>query len=168
MATVLVLGSYAGNASVYFGPFVQSYQTSSLPYSEAGRVLQGFAESDGAFGNAFMIAYPYWWDHRAIGIDAGIIDWPNGIVSLKDVPQFLADASQRTDKYRLDVDKDLLFFYSPKDDETQEQLRVWFPTGYGQDRQSYQPEDSYRLYRVPRLGQDGFNKFIDETLHPAG
>ncbi len=168
LATVLVLGSYAGNSAVYFGPFVQSYLVSSLPYSEAGRILQGFAESDGSYGNAFMIAYPYWWDHRAVGIDAGIIDWPNGIVSLKDVPQFLADAAQRTDKYRLDPDKDLLFFYSPKDDDTQNQLRQWFPTGYGQDRQSYQPEDSYRLYRVPRLGQDGFNQFIDATLHPAG
>ncbi len=168
LATVLVLGSYAGNASVYFGPFVQSYLVSSLPYSEAGRVLQGFADSDGSYGNAFMIAYPYWWDHRAVGIDAGAIDWPNGILSIKDVPQFLADAAQRTDKYRLDPDKDLLFFYAPKDDETQAQLRQWFPNGYGQDRQSYQPEDTYRLYRVPRLGQDGFNQFIDATLHPEG
>lgn len=160
---LVVAGAYGANSAVYFNNYYQAYVGSSLPYTEVGRVLRGFAESDGNFGNAFMIAYPYWWDHRAIGIEAGRVDWPNGIVNREAVPQFLADAYARANRYRLDPDRDLLFLYAPDDEDTGAALRQWFPQGRSMLVQSYQ-DDTYRLYRVPALGVDGLLLFLAEHV----
>jgi hypothetical protein len=75
LVLLVVIGGYSLNNSLYFNDYRVSYIDSSLPHSEAGRILRGFAESDGGFGNAFMIGYPYWWDHRAVGIEAGRTDY---------------------------------------------------------------------------------------------
>lgn len=164
---LVVAGAYGANSATYFNNYYQAYVGSSLPYTEVGRVLRGFAESDGSFGNAFMIAYPYWWDHRAIGIEAGRVDWSNGIVSRAAVPQFLADAYARAGRYRLDPDRDLLFLYAPDDDDTGAALREWFPQGRSLLVQSYQ-DDAYRLYRVPALGLDGLLTFLAEHVPAPG
>jgi hypothetical protein len=157
MVTFLAGGA---NWNTYFNEYNQAYLVSSpAPYTEAGKVLKGFSESGGSFGNAFMIAYPYWWDHRAVGIEAGLLDWPNGIIKLEDTPQFLYDASLRTDRYRLDPEKDLMFFYSRQDTETDSQLKQWFPAGYSQLFTSYKPGADFMIYRVPRLGAQGFIDF---------
>lgn len=159
---VVVLGAQSLNSSIYFNDYRESYLVSALPYSEAGRILRGFAESDGAYGNAFMVAYPYWWDHRAVGIEAGRTDWPNGIVNREDIPVFLAEAYWRTDAYRLNPERDLLFFYSTEDDDTEAYLQQLFPTGYSQYRQSYQADDDYKLFRVPYLDVEGFEAFVGQ------
>jgi len=156
LVAVVVMGAYSLNTRTYFEGHYEAYIDSSLPYSEAGRVLRGFAESDGSYGNAYMIAYPYWWDHRALGIEAGRPDWPNGIVARHNLKDFLFAAFQKTDAYRLDPDKDLLFFFSAEDEETKQLLEAEFPTGRTIERQSYQWDDQYRLYRVPALGEAAF------------
>lgn len=158
-AAVLGLG-YIRNSKLIFEDYRSSYLISSKPYSEAGRVLRGFAESEGSYGNAFMIAYPYWWDHRAIGLEAGLVDWPGGIVQMSDLLKNLREAYQRTDRYRLNPDRDLLFFYAPEDIETQNQLQTLFPEGSYQQRMSYQSEDPYNLFRVPRLGIVAFGRLV--------
>ncbi|MBZ0281182.1 MAG: glycosyltransferase family 39 protein [Anaerolineae bacterium] len=164
VAGLIVMLAFIANRNTYFDDYSQSYLISSpAPYSEAGDFLRGFAESGGSAGNAFMIAYPYWWDHRAVGIEAGLLDWPNGIVTRDDVPRFLYDASQRTDRYMLDPAKDLLFFYSVSDIDTDSQLREWFPNGYGQRVTSYKPGDDFTIYRVPALGFEGLINFAVQS-----
>ncbi len=160
---LVVLGAYSINSSLYFGPYRDSYLDSSLPYTEAGRILRGFAESDGSYGNAYMIGYPYWWDHRAIGIEAGRTDWPNGIISSRDIPGFLMLASQKTDRYVFDPNLDILFFYASQDNETQTRLEELFPQGHWQLRMSYQGDDDYKLYRVPALGETRFNQWVTQN-----
>lgn len=160
LVTLIVLGAYNANTRTYFVGHYDAYMDSSYPYSEAGQVLRGFADSDGAFGNAFMIGFPHWWDHRALGIDAGRPDWPNGIVSMNALRDILFTAAQKTDDFRLDPDKDLLFFLSPDDDDSLAVLQQNFPTGRMTLRQSYQPDDQYRLYRVPALGPDKFLRWL--------
>lgn len=163
----LVVASNTTNTRIYFNEFRQSYVTSSLPYSDAGRVLLGFALSDGSFGNAFMIAYPFWWDHRAVGFEAGLADWPNGIVSLDQVPAFLRDSAGRSGPYRLNPDRDLLFFYSKSDQLTEDQLRAWFPQGRDLLVPSYQAGDDFKIYRIPALGEEGLIHFIQQNLAPV-
>lgn len=164
LVLLVILGGYSLNSSLYFFDYRVSYLDSSLPHSEAGGILRGFAESDGSYGNAFMIAYPYWWDHRALGIEGGRTDWPNGIVSYNDVPTFLFQASQRTGEYQFNPEQDILFFYAVEDEEGHAMLERWFPEGRSQERLSYQGDDRYRLYRVPALGQRGFDTWITENL----
>jgi len=157
---VVLLIAASANWNMYFVEFNQSYTNSSpAPYTEAGRFLRGFADSGGALGNAFMIAYPYWWDHRAVGIEAGVTDFPNGIVSRDDVPQFIKDTDHRGDKYQLDPDKDFLFFYNPADTDTQADLQKWFPNGVNQLVHSYKPGDDFMVFRVPRLGAQALLDF---------
>lgn len=159
---ILLLANHR-NTSLYFDRYPPIYIDSSYPYSEAGSILRGFAESDGAYGNAFMIAYPHWWGHRAIGIAAGEPFWPNGIVNLNDVPNFMRIARSRSDQFKLDAEKDLLFFYSPDDDATALRLKEWFPDGREQAIQSYHPDDAYMLYRVPFLGDENLQEFITDN-----
>ena len=150
----------SANWHMYFVEFYDSYSNSSpAPYTEAGRFLRGFADSGGSLGNAFMVSYPYWWDHRAMGMEAGVTDFPNGIISRNDVPKFIQDTAQRNDQYRLDPDKDLLFFYSPEDTDTETQLLKWFPNGRPQLIQSYKPGDDFKVFRVPKLGAEGLSEF---------
>ncbi len=161
---IVLLFAASANWNMYFVEFNQSYTDSSpAPYTEAGRFLRGFADSGSALGNAFMIAYPYWWDHRAVGIEAGVTDWPNGIVTIGDTPGFIKSASERNDKYKLDIDKDLLFFYNPADTATEAQLQAWFPAGSKQLIHSYKPGDDFDVFRVPKLGEQGLRQFEINT-----
>ncbi len=171
LAGLVVLGGYAQNSALYFGEFARSYAISSLPYSDAGRVLRGFAMSDGAWGNAYMIAYPYWWDHRAVGLAAGLEGfWINGVYdrdpndALSDdvdyISLFMSEAYQRTDRFRYLPDRDLLFFYNVNDAMTSSKLKAWFPNGRELRYPSYQVGDDFMLYRVPALGLQGFLDFL--------
>lgn len=162
LVAAIVLGAYVANSNLYFGRYRESYELSSLPYSEPGRILRGFALSDGSYGNAFVIAYPYWWDHRAVGMEGGILDWPNGIVTRDQVPDFVYDVWQCGDnRYRLDPERDLLFFYNPRDTETADLLSVWFREGRAVRYPSYQLGDDFMFYRVPALGVEGMEAFTD-------
>jgi hypothetical protein len=161
-SAVFVL-AYATNSFNFFEYYDESYLISSLPYTEVGASLRGFAESDGGYGNAFMIGFPYWWDHRAIGIEAGRTDWPNGIdTSLTTIPNFIREAYEcRSGEYQLNPDRDLVFFASPADDATHTLLLTWFPQGYGSFYSTYQVGDNYYFFRVPRLGVESLQAFID-------
>ncbi|MBI1278032.1 MAG: hypothetical protein GC179_07885 [Anaerolineaceae bacterium] len=160
----VLLAAASANWNTYFVDFSESYTRSSpAPYTEAGRFLRGFADSGGSLGNAFMIGYPYWWDYRALGIEAGVTDYPNGIISRTDIPEFIKTAAERTDKYRLDPDKDLLFFYHPADTDSEADLQKLFPAGTKQLIHSYKPGDDFMVYRVPKLGEQGLADFVGKV-----
>ena len=80
VAVVALLMAGVGNAHAYFEEAMKDYRTSTFPYAEAGRLLRGFSQSTGSVGNAFMIAWDYWWDYRAIGMEAGEPLWGNGVL----------------------------------------------------------------------------------------
>ncbi len=154
---LVTLASYSQNANTYFDAYHRNYLLSSLPYEQAGEQLQAFNASIGGHkGNSFMIAYPFWWDHRALGIAGGMVDYPNGIVSLDDVPQFLVNSYQQQGEYSLDPTRDLLFFHAVEDSETRTQLRAWFPQGQTEVVEIPSQLRSYATYRVPAPGVEPF------------
>ena len=171
VASIIVLGAYSVNSDVYFNDYLQSYRRSWKPHSESGVVLRGFAESDGGFGNAFFIGYPHWLDHIIVGMEAGILDWPraHGIVLLEQVPDTLNDTYYCEDrKYRLDPERDLLFFYNVAHDEGEEYLIQMFPSGRSMFYDSEFDNGDFMTYRVPALGADGFTEFLEENItNPA-
>ncbi len=165
LLVLVVGGSYIANSYTVFERYPRTYYSPSLPYSTAGEVMRGFAAFGGTYGNAFMVAYPYWWDHRAVGLEAGLVDWPNGILSIQDVPTFLYEAWLRQGVYRFDPDRDILFFYSAQDEDAERLLQEWFPDGRVQrivPDVPAQAEDAFMIYTVPAMGVDAFLTFLSE------
>ena len=159
-ACVILLANQR-NAETYFDRYARAYIGPSFPHSEAGAILRGFIESDGAPGNAFSVGFPYWWDYRALGIEAGYPLWPNDGAPIEWLPQKLADARRRGDDLQLEPERDLLFFINVQDQESLGELRALFPDGRQMLVQSYHPEDQFILYRVPALGEAGWDAFFE-------
>ncbi len=168
---VPLAASYTLNFDVYMNRFPESYLNNSLPHSEGGRIVRDFVASGGSFGNAFLIAYPNWWDHRAVGLAAGMEDrWPNGVydLNLNDnrtrdvdyVPDFIQTALNAPPKFRFDPNRPMLFFYHRDDRATSEQLQAWFPQGREVLHVSYQVGDDFRYFVAPPLGVDGLQAFL--------
>lgn len=165
IAAVVVVSSASVTNTRYFTLYNLTYLDRSLPHSAAGELLETFASSGYGYGNAFMIAYENWWDHRAVGLEAGRMDWPNTIPDIDTLPRVMQAAAMRPpdSPYRLNVNYDLLFFVNQFDAEALIRLGTWFPSGYTQDMTPYQTEDRYRVFRVPALSEDGFNAFLQDA-----
>lgn len=159
-AAGLLAGSYLANSRVYFVDYDREYRLSALPYSDAGEVMRSFAETGPGFGNVFVVSYPYWWDHRALGMSAGVFDFPNTIPSYQNILDYIANAPGRADAYQMNIDQDLLFYYNVADTDAEATLRQLFPNGFAQEMTTNMPEDRYMLYRVPALGSDGYNALL--------
>ena len=161
-ASLVILGAYQFNHQLYFGPYTENYRRTAKPQSQAGQVLRGFAESGGAYGNAFIITSPHWWDHRAVGIEAGILFWEN-VAFLEGLPKLMANRLAYETDYPIDPARDLLFFHSQSNDSAPQQLAEWFPAGNSLIIKANLPAQSFYIYRVPALGEAGLQRFIDEN-----
>ena len=151
------------NAITYFDEFPRHYGRATQAHSAAGRVLHGFAESDGAYGNAFVLSLPHWWDHRAVGMEAGQMHW-DGNPTLSRVPEYIGRAYYRSGEYRLWPDRDLLFFYPGRSDEIRNQLQRWFPDGRESSISTgVSSSNRFFIYRVPALGEAGISIFLSNN-----
>ena len=159
-AVIVIAAAYQYNRDLYFGDFMENYHRSAQNHAEAGQVLRGFAESDGAYGNAFIIASPHWWDHRAVGVEAGAIRWDNSIVEISRMAQYIRKGLRRTDEYQLQPERDLLFFYAPRNEAAAPLLRQWFPAGRQMEVRQEPAEKTFFIYRVPAMGEDGLQNFL--------
>ncbi len=158
----VLLSAYHYNSSLYFGEFTDRFERSSHPHSQAGQILRGFAESDGNYGNAFIVSYPHWWDNRAVGIEAGKMFWDSG-GSLEQIPNLMNRGLYRQRDYRLDPERDLLFFFPNYADDALAQLKEWFPRGRELAIQTELPAHSFFIYRVPALGEAGVKAFLEDN-----
>ena len=156
----LLLASFEYNYGVYYGRYQEAYRRHVAPHSVAGNILRGFAESDGAYGNAFIVSYPYWWDHRAVGLEGGVVNWNNS-ADLPNIPGLIRLAYQRAGEFRLEPERDLLFYYSQGDDQALPQLQAWFPNGRATRIDIDWDSHSFFIYRVPALGQSGLQEFVN-------
>ncbi|MCK6579101.1 MAG: hypothetical protein L6Q98_13465 [Anaerolineae bacterium] len=162
--------SFNSNAVNYFVLYRASYLQSALPYSEGGRELRRFAADEGnGYGNAFILAYPYWWDHRALGIAGGAPRWSNTILRTEDIAMTLRSGLTRdaADPFALDPDRDLLFFGSTDDEAGSLWLAQHFPAAIETRMTTYMPRE-YDLVRVPAPGLDALNAiFVEAGLDPV-
>jgi hypothetical protein len=111
----------------FFTDYHFSYIYSWKPYHEIAQPLREFAHGEGSFGNAFMVAWPHWLDHRILGTVAGDIGWPNGLVTREDLIPTI-DRNQGT-RYQYDPTKPLFVMFHVDDTETMTYLQALFPGG---------------------------------------
>jgi len=167
---VIVLGSaYADNRDTYLNEYRVSYNESWTSHSLPGRILRGFVLSEGNYGNAFMVGYQHWLDHRIIGAEAGVLDFVNGIAdfggrtAVERIPDFVNDAAYCTgpeNPHRLDPNRDLLFFYHREDEAAAKRLQELFPDGQARFVQGERERDNFYMYRVPSLGEVEFAAWL--------
>lgn len=166
--SLILFASLVSNWNTYFREYREVYRFSTWPYSIPGDVLEGFVQSGGAFGNAFMLFYPSWWDYQIIGIEAGAMDWPNGIVDIPGLPRLLNNSIYCDGHpYPYDPNTDLLFLYHFEDDDTEAILEGYFPTGYSRLVETYNEPYNFKVYRVPALGESGFEALVEANVNEA-
>jgi len=163
LAIVLLAAAFSANSGLYFGEYRERYDVAAQPYKLTGRILRGFAESSGSYGNAFMVAYPYWFDHRAMGIEAGRIDWPNGLLAVGDLAQKIRDNSGGP--YAFNPERFVLVFYNAADEETLATLQEWFPAGISILQTTGYPAEDFYTFTAPPPGEDWLADFL--AAHPA-
>lgn len=152
------LGGLA-NYNAYFVDAAYNYRESTFPYKQAGEILRGFAESTGAPGNAFMVSWDYWWDWRALGIDAGDPWWPNGIVRDNLIPRIKSFMSFTFgSRWELRPDRQLMFFLHPLDVDSLKALQETFPGGTVIPISTFKPTRDFVLYTAPPVGCDWMNE----------
>lgn len=162
LVLLLLAGALGESQRRYFVENRRAWEQATFPYSTAGQVLATFVAVSEAPGNAFVIAWPHWWDHRAVGIEAGLMGWPNAIPEGDQVPGFLAAALAREGPYRLDPNRELLFFLIPADEESLNMLRQRFPEGQLQHRRSELERHEFLLYRVAAPGIEHLQQVAGE------
>jgi 4-amino-4-deoxy-L-arabinose transferase-like glycosyltransferase len=153
VTAILVLIAATINYERYFVDAMRDYRNSTFPYRQAGAILRGFAESTGAYGNAFMVAFPYWWDHRALAIESGAPKWNNGVLR-EDVVGRIFDFLRFNigTPFEMRPDRQMLFFFHPNDQTLVADLSEVFPEGVVIRVQAYNRERDFNLYIVPPLG----------------
>jgi hypothetical protein len=124
----LVLALAVGpNWTHFFTDYRLSYNQSWKPYHAIAAPLKAFAQGEGSYGNAFMVAYPHWLDHRILGAVAGDLRWPNGLVTREELPARIA-ANAGT-PYAYDPARPLFVMVHPQDTETIAYLEDLLPGG---------------------------------------
>ncbi|MBC8100182.1 MAG: glycosyltransferase family 39 protein [Armatimonadetes bacterium] len=156
-------------------PYRYIYFQSWHPITQGGAMMRGFAESGGAYGNAWVLSYKYWWDYRAIAIEAGLQPdtWNNGDIAVDDLPRRLADGlNNRSRRYPLNPERDILVFYHKDDLDAEAKLQAWFPLGYSTyvevrlpDIANPEigiafPDKDFKVYRAPALGIEGWMAWL--------
>ncbi|MCS6871969.1 MAG: hypothetical protein NZ571_10980 [Anaerolineae bacterium] len=164
IAVIVVLVAASINYERYFVDAMRDYRNSTFPYRQAGTILRGFAESTGAYGNAFMVAFPYWWDHRALAIESGAPKWNNGVLR-EDVVQRIFDLLRFNigTPFEMRPDRQMLFFFHPNDETLVEELSEVFPRGVVIRVEAYNRERDFNLYVVPPLGCAWMQQYLGRT-----
>ncbi len=124
---VVVGGALDWNRDNFYTHYRLNYSSSWKPYREIAKPLRTFAQGEGSYGNAFMVAYPHWLDHRILGAMAGDIRWPNGLVTRGEL--FDAVARNAGTAYAYDPARPLFVMVHADDQETLDYLREQFPGG---------------------------------------
>lgn len=124
---VTLLYSMGPDWNTIFTTYPQNYVYSWKPYTLIAQPMHDFATGEGSYGNAFMIAYPNWLDHRILGTMAGDIHWPNGVVTRDEL---LSDIRRNQGtRYQYDPNKPLFIMYEAQDMDTEAYLKQLFPGG---------------------------------------
>ena len=89
--------------------------------------------------------------------------WDNSIVGVDRLPQYIDEGLRRWDEYRLNPDRDLLFFFAPWNQQALPLLREWFPEGRPLEIRQEPAEKTFFIYRVPALGEEGLHTFLAEN-----
>lgn len=154
--------AYKENTHAYFDSAMKVYRQSSLPHHQVGEILRKFSQQSGSPGNAFIISYPYWLDHRAVAIEAGDRKWQNSVVDHMKSSQPLLDMIRQNmmTEYRFKPDHSVLIFTHQADQPTRNRLTRLFPQGKEVRIHAFASSQDFILFIAPPVGCDWMFKYI--------
>ena len=139
-AGALLVLAVMNNYVLTFDTFYPAYRQSAWNTSDGGRVIRGFAELLGDFELAHVVPYPYWWDTRLVGIQAG---QPQRDYALP---------RDGLDSLATEPGPHLVLF-NIQDQETLDRLRGLFPEGQVRRFSADVEGHDFMIYFVPSGGQ---------------
>lgn len=153
---------------VLFGPYNDYYQNSWSPQREAGLFFRGVAQSDGAWGNVFILAAAHFFDYRGVALEAGLpsVHFPNGDIQPIDLADKMMAGLMTEGLFKLDPNRYIVIMYHIADVGTTEMLKQAFPEGRDMiiDTRRDTPwlsNEQYRVYRIPPPGIDGLIRYFE-------
>ena len=154
----LLLLANQRNSELYFDIYGGKYDTA--PYSHVGKTIRSLAASGTPLSNIVLIRYPHFWHGHNVFIEAGAPEFLNE-TEISRLQTHLENARHRTDKYRLDPARDLVFLHAPQDEATAQTLLRLFPLGssilISSEFRADSPRGQYMLFRAPALGDAGLD-----------
>jgi Dolichyl-phosphate-mannose-protein mannosyltransferase len=139
VAGLLALASL-NNYALTFNEFYGNYRRSSWNTYEGGQVIAAYARSIGTYESAHVVPYPFWWDTRLVGIQAG--------QPLKDY----ALARENLDSIAFEPGP-LLILFNAEDIETSDRLKGLFPHGQLRTYDSAEEGHDFMIYFVPERAE---------------
>ncbi len=162
---ILLIFGAVSNANVYFVSAMDDYRDATLPHRQAGRIMQGFMNSSGTPGNAFVDDFDYWWDYRALGIESGDPHWANIIWRNPSYKESLLQLIQKNmgTPYEFRPDREVLIFVEPSHTVMLDLLKALFPKGNVIKVASFKPSRDFLMYVVPPVGCHWMQTTIGEV-----
>ncbi|HHY89545.1 MAG TPA: glycosyltransferase family 39 protein [Chloroflexi bacterium] len=141
VTALLLLWSGVQNYDLVMRQYDRQFMAFAWNTSEIGRVIRGFAESQGNPDSAYVVPYPHWVDTRLVGINAGypLKDyalWPENFAATLEEPGAK------------------LFILYPKDQDSLAQLQQLYPQGSLQVYDSVRDGKDFYMYYVPPMASD--------------
>ncbi len=170
VSVVVVAVMAMQNQYTYFTVAMAEYRNSTLPHAQAGKILRGFEDSTGAPGNAFMVAFPYWWDHRALAINAQDINWDNGVLQdnlqARLIEMIKRNSQDLKMRYRFRVDRQVLFFVNMNDKASMDVLTGFIPNIQFTKVAAFAPVKAFLIGVAPPVGCDWWGKYMTGAQWP--
>jgi len=79
----------------YFNEYNHKYIVNSVNSTEMLAEINSFLESGGTSDQVYIVAYPYWLDHRILGIEIESIYWNNSLVSPEQIENSINSNEKR-------------------------------------------------------------------------
>ncbi|MBN1888729.1 MAG: glycosyltransferase family 39 protein [Thermoflexales bacterium] len=137
-AGVLAAAVVGINAQRTFDTYASQYCARSLNASEVAQAIEGFTRTGGPNENVFYVAFPHWFDSRAIGMWLGDIYWPNTLLDIRGADRMVLPPGPR------------LYIVHPDDVESLGYLQSVYPRGWVSRQPSQRcPGHDFMVYYVP-------------------
>jgi hypothetical protein len=135
-AASLFVVALSNNYHLTFEEFPKHARQGLWNTSEAGQVVQAFAETVGSYDTTHVIPYPYWMDTTLVGIAAG-----QGVKNFAYWPDRLEALATES--------RPQLFLLHPNDSESLQELERIFPEGSVKRWEAEIEGKDFLMYSVP-------------------
>lgn len=135
---LLLLWTIKINYDLYFIAYDEEYRRASWNTTEVAAAFKSFALTQGDLDHAYIIVYPYWVDHRAVGIHVGRMQYDSQLITNPD-----------TIRDQVHDNAPKLYALNKDDTASINLLRELYPSGVLKEYISRTPFREFKLFYAP-------------------